>query len=148
MAQVPGCNHEMRQSRHMHAVRRAILERVSLRMEATKFGFNAPTRRRLSTVILAGRPSASQRLLNASGSPPVWRLQTVQQPVRAAFQELRKSSEGCHGKWKIPVFNRSDRLHMDARQFGKTLLSQAGFEPGLTDVSPEHTQDVAVVHSP
>ena len=37
------------------------------------------------------------------------------------------------------MFNRTHSLHVDARQFRKTFLSQTGFEPGLTNVSPKHT---------
>jgi hypothetical protein len=60
---------------------------------------------------------------------------------------LRKPGKRRHGERKTAVFNRSDGLNMDARQFSKALLSQASPEPSLTDVPSEQTQDFAVVHS-
>jgi hypothetical protein len=102
---------------------------------------------KLLIIALARRAFANKRLLNTRRPFWIGRFKTIQQPVGAGFQKLGNSREGCHGKRKIAMFNRANGLHMDARQFRKTLLSQTGIEASLTDVPPKHTQDFAIIHS-
>jgi hypothetical protein len=90
---------------------------------------------------------SGKRLFDTGRPLRVWRAQAIQQPVRAGFEKLRNPREGRDGEWKAAVFYRADGLHMDTRQFRQTLLSQAGFEAGLTDVSAQYTKDFAIVHS-
>ena len=105
-----------------------------------------PLREPSLDVALARRAFADKRLLDARRSFLVGRFKPVKQPIGTGFEELRKARERRHGKWKTAVFNCADGLHMDACQLRKTFLRQAGVESRMANISPQHTQDFAVVH--
>jgi len=94
-----------------------------------------------------GSAFAGESLLDSGGPFRVRRAQAIEQPIRADFQILGNPCERCHRERKITVFERANGLHMHTRQLGQAFLSQTRLEASLTNVSPQYTQNFAVVHS-